>query len=102
MLHEIMEAPTRTDAALALERLPDQFEANFHGAGQARPRLEAPNRLLRLPADHWRHLRTSNAIESSSPPSSSTRVIAGARSKQAARAMARLADGLAHLIADRE
>ena len=72
LLHEIMEAPTRADAAAARERVREQFDANYD-----------------FPAEHWRHLRTSNTIESSfATVKLRTRVTKGAGSKKAALAMA--------------
>jgi len=90
MLHEIMEAPTRADAALALERFRDEFEAKYP---KAIAKLERDWKHLTafydFPAEHWRHLRTSNAIESSfATVKLRTRVTKGAGSKKAALAMA--------------
>jgi putative transposase len=90
MLHETMEAPTRADASLALERLRDELEAKYPKAIAELDRdwthLTA---FYDFPAEHWRHLRTSNAIESSfATVKLRTRVTKGAGSKQAALAMA--------------
>src|SRR6266511_4263477 len=50
LLHETMEAPSRADAAVALEGLPRRGRRQVpQGARQARPRLAAPDRVLRLP-----------------------------------------------------
>jgi putative transposase len=66
MLHEIMEAPTRAEAAQALERFRDEFTAKYP---KALAKLDRDWKHLTafydFPAEHWRHLRTSNAIESS-------------------------------------
>jgi transposase-like protein len=90
MLHEIMEAPTRADAALALERFRDEFAAKYP---KALAKLDRDWKRLTafydFPAEHWRHLRTSNAIESSfATVKLRTRVTKGAGSKKAALAMA--------------
>jgi len=90
MLHEIMEAPTRADAALALERFRDEFAAKYP---KALAKLDRDWKHLTafydFPAEHWRHLRTSNAIESSfATVKLRTRVTKGAGSKKAALAMA--------------
>jgi len=90
MLHEIMEAPTRADAALALERLRDELEAKDP---KAIAKLDRDWKHLTafydFPAEHWRHLQTSNVIESSfATVKLRTRVTKGAGSKTAALAMA--------------
>jgi len=90
LLHEIMEAPTRADAAVALERFREEFEAKYP---KALAKLDRDWKHLTafydFPAEHWRHLRTSNAIESSfATVKLRTRVTKGAGSKKAALAMA--------------
>jgi transposase-like protein len=85
-----MEAPTRADAALALERFRDEFAAKYP---KAIAKLDRDWKHLTafydFPAEHWRHLRTSNAIESSfATVKLRTRVTKGAGSKKAALAMA--------------
>ena len=90
MLHEIMEAPTRTEAGQARQRFRDEFEAKYP---KAVAKLERDWQHLTafydFPAEHWRHLRTSNAIESSfATVKLRTRVTKGAGSKKAALAMA--------------
>jgi putative transposase len=82
--------PTRAEAARALERFRDEFDAKYPKAlaklGRDRKHLTA---FYDFPAEHWRHLRTSNAIESSfATVKLRTRVTKGAGSKQAALAMA--------------
>ena len=59
MLHEIVEAPTRTDAKRALEVFREEFGAKYP---KALAKLEAADRVLRLsrralaaPADHQSH-----------------------------------------------
>ena len=90
LLHEIMEAPTRADAAVALERFREEFDAKYP---KALSKLDRDWKHLTafydFPAEHWRHLRTSNAIESSfATVKLRTRVTKGAGSKKAALAMA--------------
>jgi putative transposase len=90
LLHEIMEAPSRADARCALERFREQFDAKYP---KATAKLDRDWRHLTafydFPAEHWRHLRTSNAIESSfATVKLRTRVTKGAGSKKAALAMA--------------
>jgi putative transposase len=90
LLHEMMEAPTRRDAKAALERFREVFGAKYP---KAVAKLDRDWRHLTafydFPAEHWRHLRTSNAIESSfATVKLRTRVTKGAGSKKAALAMA--------------
>ena len=90
MLHETMEAPTRGDAARALERLREELAAKYPKAIHKLDRdWQHLTAFYDFPAEHWRHLRTSNAIESSfATVKLRTRVTKGAGSKKAALAMA--------------
>ncbi len=90
MLHEIMEAPSRADARQALERFRGEFDAKYPKAVAKLDRdWSALTAFYDFPAEHWRHLRTSNAIESSfATVKLRTRVTKGAGSKKAALAMA--------------
>ncbi len=90
MLHEIMEAPTRADAKHALERFRAEFGAKYPKALAKLDRdWKALTAFYDFPAEHWRHLRTTNAIESSfATVKLRTRVTKGAGSKAAALAMA--------------
>ena len=64
-LREIMYAVAKSDAETAIGAFVTEFEAKYlkstaclvGGPGGAAG-------VLRLPAEHWRHLRTSNLIES--------------------------------------
>lgn len=90
LLHEIMEAPTRSDAGQALEEFRREFDAKYPKAvaklDKDRSELLA---FYDFPAEHWRHLRTSNPIESAfATVKLGTRVQKGAGSKQAALTMA--------------
>ncbi|HWT23850.1 MAG TPA: IS256 family transposase [Solirubrobacteraceae bacterium] len=90
MLHEIIEAPSRADARAALERFRGEFDAKYPKAVAKLDRdWAALTAFYDFPAEHWRHLRTSNAIESSfATVKLRTRVTKGAGSKKAALAMA--------------
>ena len=90
MLHEIMEAPSRADARQALERFRGEFDAKYPKAvAKLDKDWAALTAFYDFPAEHWRHLRTSNAIESSfATVKLRTRVTKGAGSKKAALAMA--------------
>jgi putative transposase len=90
LLHEIMEAPSRADARHALERFREEFDAKYPKAVAKLDRDWAHlTAFYDFPAEHWRHLRTSNAIESSfATVKLRTRVTKGAGSKKAALAMA--------------
>jgi putative transposase len=90
ILHEIMEAPSRADARAALERFREEFDAKYPKAVAKLDRdWAALTAFYEFPAEHWRHLRTSNAIESSfATVKLRTRVTKGAGSKKAALAMA--------------
>ncbi len=90
LLHETMEAPTRAEARAALERFRETFDAKYP---KAVAKLDKDwghlTAFYDFPAEHWRHLRTSNAIESSfATLKLRTRVTKGAGSKKAALAMA--------------
>jgi len=90
LLHEIVEAPTRTDAKQALEVFREEFGAKYPKALEKLDRDWKPlTAFYDFPAEHWRHLRTTNPIESSfATVKLRTRVTKGAGSKAAALAMA--------------
>ena len=90
LLHEILEAPSRADARHALERFRGEFDAKYP---KAVAKLDKDwtqlTAFYAFPAEHWRHLRTTNPIESSfATVKLRTRVTKGAGSKKAALAMA--------------
>jgi transposase-like protein len=90
LLHEMIEAPTRRDARAGLERFRSEFAAKYP---KAVAKLDKDWAVLTtfydFPAEHWRHLRTTNPIESSfATVKLRTRVTKGAGSKKAALAMA--------------
>jgi transposase-like protein len=66
LLHEIMYAPTREEAEEGIERFEAEYGAKYPKAVESLRRGEG--RLLTFydfPAEHWKHLRTTNPIESS-------------------------------------
>jgi transposase-like protein len=90
LLGEIIEAPTRQDARLALDVFREEYGAKYP---KALARLDRDWQQLTAfydyPAEHWRHLRTTNPIESAfATVRLRTRVTKGAGSKKAALAMA--------------
>jgi len=90
LLDEIIEAPTRNDAARALEVFREEYGAKYPKALAKLDRDWKPlTAFYDYPAEHWRHLRTTNPIESSfATVRLRTRVTKGAGSKTAALAMA--------------
>jgi putative transposase len=90
LLSEIIEAPTRKDARAALETFREEYGAKYP---KALAKLDRDWTQLTAfydyPAEHWRHLRTTNPIESAfATVRLRTRVTKGAGSKTAALAMA--------------
>ena len=89
MLHEIMESPTRKDAQKSIEQFTTEYEAKYPKAVASLIRDQ--RELLTLydfPAEHWRHIRSTNAIESIfSTVKLRTRVTKGAGSRTAGLAM---------------
>jgi putative transposase len=90
LLSEVIEAPTRKDAKLALEVFREEYGAKYP---KALAKLDRDwtqlTAFFDYPAEHWRHLRTTNPIESSfATVRLRTRVTKGAGSKTAALAMA--------------
>src|SRR5437588_6036114 len=84
------EAPSRADAGKALERFRAEFDAKYPKAvAKLDKDWDALTAFYDFPAEHWRHLRTTNPIESSfATVRLRTRVTKGAGSKSAALAMA--------------
>lgn len=90
LLHEMAEAPTEADARAARERFRTELDAKYP---KATAKLDRDWKQLTafydFPAEHWRHLRTTNPIESSfATVKLRTRVTKGAGSTKAALAMA--------------
>jgi putative transposase len=90
LLHEMAEAPARADARASLERFRAEFDAKYPKAvAKLDKDWSALTAFFDFPAEHWRHLRTTNPIESSfATVKLRTRVTKGAGSKKAALAMA--------------
>jgi putative transposase len=90
LLHEMAEAPTAADARAARERFRAEFDAKYPKAAAKLDRdWDALTAFYAFPAEHWRHLRTTNPIESSfATVRLRTKVTKGAGSKKAALAMA--------------
>ena len=90
LLSEVIEAPTRKDAGRALEVFREEYGAKYPKALAKLDRNWKPlTAFYDYPAEHWRHLRTTNPIESSfATVRLRTRVTKGAGSKTAALAMA--------------
>jgi transposase-like protein len=90
LLHEMAEAPTRADATAARERFRAEFDAKYPKATEKLDRdWKHLTAFYDFPAEHWRHLRTTNPIESSfATVKLRTRVTKGAGSKKAALTMA--------------
>jgi transposase-like protein len=64
-LHAIMEAPTRAEAEAGIDAFAAEYDAKYPKAVASLRRDQAA--LLTFydfPAEHWRHLRTTNIIES--------------------------------------
>jgi putative transposase len=90
LLHEMAEAPTEADARAARERFRMEFDAKYPKATAKLDKdWDALTAFYAFPAEHWRHLRTTNPIESSfATVRLRTKVTKGAGSKKAALAMA--------------
>jgi putative transposase len=90
LLSEIIEAPTRKDARIALETFREEYGAKYPKALAKLDRdFTQLTAFYDYPAEHWRHLRTTNPIESAfATVRLRTRVTKGAGSKTAALAMA--------------
>lgn len=66
MLHEIYEAETRESAEKSFKRFIEVFEAKYPRAAECLAKDH--DKLLAFydfPAEHWRHIRSTNPIESS-------------------------------------
>jgi transposase-like protein len=64
-LHAIMNAPTRAEAEAGIDAFAAEYDAKYPKAVASLRRDQA--QLLTFfdfPAEHWRHLRTTNIIES--------------------------------------
>lgn len=65
MLHQVWMAPTRVEAERALALFVSSFQAKYPAAVEClRKDAEALLAFYGFPAQHWKHLRTTNPIES--------------------------------------
>jgi len=65
MIHDIHLAPTRMDANVAFDIFIEEFEAKYPKAVESlRQHRDELLTFYDYPAEHWQHLRTTNAIES--------------------------------------
>jgi transposase-like protein len=90
MLHEIMEAPDRASAQEGVGLFGKEFEAKYPKAAECLAKdAEVLLTFFDFPAEHWRHLRTTNPIESPfAGVKARTRRTKGAGSRKAGLAMA--------------
>ncbi len=90
LLHEMAEAPSRADALNARQKFAAEFDAKYpKSVAKLEKDWEQLTAFYAFPAEHWRHLRTTNPIESSfATVKLRTKVTKGAGSKKAALAMA--------------
>jgi putative transposase len=90
LLHEAMNAPTLAECNKALDAFVAEYQAKYPKATKSL--LEARDKLVThfaLPAEHWKHLRTTNPIESTfATVKLRQRVTKGAGSRSAGLAMA--------------
>lgn len=64
-LHEIMKAPTLSDAVIARKRFAKEFHEKYPKAVEKIEKdWKELTTFFSLPAVHWTHIRTTNAIES--------------------------------------
>ena len=66
MLHEIYQADTRESAEKAFKRFVDVYEPKYPRAAECLAKdYDKMLAFYDFPAEHWRHIRTTNPIESS-------------------------------------
>ena len=89
ILHQIMNAATRKDADAEIEVFKAAFDAKYPKAVACLTKdVEALFTFFDFPAEHWKHLRTTNPIESTfATVRHRTRKTKGAGSRAAAAAM---------------
>jgi transposase-like protein len=65
LLHEVLYAPTRREAEKAVVRFSEEYKAKYPKAVEClTDDKEELLAFFNFPADHWKHLRTTNPIES--------------------------------------
>ena len=89
-LHDIMNAETREDAEEEIAGFAEEYEAKYPKAvASLRRNQDALLTFFDFPAEHWKHIRSTNAIESSfATVRLRTRVTKGAGSRTRALVMA--------------
>ena len=89
LLHDISHAQSRTKALAAAKVLADELADHPKAVGKVTGELDVLLSFYDFPEAHWKHLRTTNPIESTfSTVRLRTRVTKGAGNRQAAVAMA--------------
>ena len=90
MLHEIMNAPDQKSAREEMAHFVQEYEARYPKAAECLTKdAEELFTFYDFPAEHWRHLRTTNAIESGfATVKARTRQTKGAGSRKAGLALA--------------
>jgi len=85
MLHEALYAATKSDAEKAIGRFADEYGAKYPKAVECLTQdQDALLAFFDFPAEHWKHLRTTNPIESAfSTVKLRSRVTRGAGSRAA-------------------
>ena len=88
-IHEITEAENKAHAERAIEAFASEFSAKWPKAvAKIIDDKEALLRFYDFPAEHWRHLRTTNPIESTfAPVRARTDITKGPGSREAGLAM---------------
>jgi transposase-like protein len=90
MLHEIMNAPDQKSAREEMDHFVAEYEARYPKAADCLAKdADELFTFYDFPAEHWRHLRTTNAIESGfATVKARTRKTKGAGSRMAGLALA--------------
>lgn len=89
LIHGISYAESRTDAVQAAKILADELADHPKAVAKITRDLDALTAFFDFPAEHWKHLRSTNPIESTfATVRLRTRVTRGAGSRDAATAMA--------------
>lgn len=90
LLHQIMEAPDRASAEAEMVHFQEEFSARYPKAVEClQKEREALLTFFDFPAEHWKHLRTTNPIESPfAYVKARTRQTKGAGSRKAGLALA--------------
>ncbi len=88
-IHEITEAENKAQGARAIEVFAEEFSSKWPKAvKKITDDKEALLAFYEFPAEHWRHLRTTNAIESAfAPVRARTDITKGPGSRRAGLAM---------------